>query len=73
MERKVDGIDNMPSPYNKGAINIEELVSIRPDIVFLRADILQVREHCRSRCCKLPDARTSFVHQRNCGLTAIAS
>lgn len=41
MERKVEGLADMPSPYAKGAINIEELVAVAPDIVFLRTDILQ--------------------------------
>ena len=41
MERKVEGLADMPSPYNKGAINIEELVATAPDVVFLRSDILQ--------------------------------
>ena len=41
MERKVEGLADMPSPYAKGAINIEELIAVAPDIVFLRADILQ--------------------------------
>jgi len=41
MERKIENIAAMPSPYSKGAINIEELVAVAPDIVFLRHDILQ--------------------------------
>lgn len=41
MERKVEGLAELPSPYNKGAINIEELAAVAPDLVFLRTDILQ--------------------------------
>lgn len=41
MERKVEGLADLPSPYNKGAINIEELAAVAPDLVFLRTDILQ--------------------------------
>ena len=41
MERKVEGLADIPSPYSKGAINIEELIAVGPDLVFLRKDILQ--------------------------------
>lgn len=41
MERKVDNIADLPVPYAKGAINIEELSAVAPDLIFLRADILQ--------------------------------
>ena len=41
MERTVDGLADLPVPYNKGSINIEELAAVAPDLVFLRTDILQ--------------------------------
>ena len=41
MERKVEGLADIPSPYNKGAINVEELLAVGPDLVFLRKDVLQ--------------------------------
>ena len=41
MERKVANIADLPSPYNQGAINIEELAAVKPDLIFVRSDILQ--------------------------------
>lgn len=41
MERKVENIAELPCPYSKGAINIEELAAVDPDLIFVRSDILQ--------------------------------
>ena len=41
MERKIENLADLPSPYNQGAINIEELAAVAPDLIFLRTDILQ--------------------------------
>lgn len=41
MERKIANIEELPVPYNQGAINIEELSAVKPDLVFVRASILQ--------------------------------
>lgn len=41
MQRKVQGLNDMSTPYNSGAINIEELAAAKPDLIFLRASNLQ--------------------------------
>lgn len=41
MREKVPNIDNMPSPYSSGAINIEELAAVSPDLVFLRESVMK--------------------------------
>ena len=41
MQQKIPDIDEMPSPYSRGAINIEELAATAPDMIFLRASNLQ--------------------------------
>lgn len=41
MRYKIPSIDSLVSPYNSGAINIEELAQADPDIIFLRASNLQ--------------------------------
>ena len=41
MQQKIPNIDEMPSPYSSGAINIEELAATAPDMIFLRASNLQ--------------------------------
>ena len=41
MERKIANIADLPAPYTKGSVNIEELATVAPDLVLLRADLLQ--------------------------------
>ena len=41
MERKIANLSALPCPYNSGSINVEELVAVGPDLIFLRKDILQ--------------------------------
>lgn len=40
MVRKIDGLETMPSPYQSHAINIEELMETKPDLVLLRTENL---------------------------------
>lgn len=40
MTRKIEGLEEMESPYQAHAINIEELMSTEPDIVLLRTENL---------------------------------
>lgn len=41
MQRKVPGIEDMPTPYTSRAINIETLLALAPDISFVRLYNLQ--------------------------------
>ena len=41
MREKLPNIDEMPVPYTKGAINIEELAQVDPDIAFIRASHIE--------------------------------
>ncbi|MBQ6454832.1 MAG: ABC transporter substrate-binding protein [Eggerthellaceae bacterium] len=41
MERKIENIDDLPSPYGQGAINIEELSAVKPDLILVRSSVLQ--------------------------------
>ncbi len=40
MERKLENLEELPSPYYAGAINIEELATVSPDVIFLRVETL---------------------------------
>lgn len=40
MLRKIENLEQMPSPYQAHAINIEELMDTKPDIILLRAENL---------------------------------
>lgn len=40
MLRKIENLEQMPSPYQAHAINIEELMAAKPDIILLRSENL---------------------------------